>query len=57
MVASKVDYPHSDAVWPDGRTTVGTAKNYRRADRKDQPLDAIRFFRFDDMLKTSSAKN
>jgi hypothetical protein len=53
MVAFEVDYPHSDAVWPDAPEQLWEqAKNLTDEQiEKISHLNAIRFFRFDDMFK------
>jgi predicted TIM-barrel fold metal-dependent hydrolase len=53
MVAYEVDYPHSDALWPDAPEHLwDTAKHLTDAQiEKITHLNAIRFFRFDDMFK------
>jgi hypothetical protein len=53
MVAFEVDYPHSDAVWPDAPEQLWEqAKNLTDEQiEKITHLNAIRFFRFDDMFK------
>jgi predicted TIM-barrel fold metal-dependent hydrolase len=53
MVAFEVDYPHSDAVWPDAPEQLWEqAKNLTDAQiDKISHLNAIRFFHFDDMFK------
>jgi predicted TIM-barrel fold metal-dependent hydrolase len=53
MVAFEVDYPHSDAVWPDAPEQLWEqARNLTDEQiEKISHLNAIRFFRFDDMFK------
>lgn len=53
MVAYEVDYPHSDALWPDAPEHLwDTAKHLTDLQiDKITHLNAIRFFRFDDMFK------
>src|ERR1700741_4163403 len=53
MVAFEVDYPHADAVWPDATEHLGEqARNLTDEQiEKISHLNAIRFFRFDDMFK------
>lgn len=53
MVAYEVDYPHSDALWPDAPEHLWeSAQHLTDAQiEKITHLNAIRFFRFDDMFR------
>ncbi len=53
MVAYEVDYPHSDALWPDAPEHLWEQAKHLTDKQIDKitHLNAIRFFRFDDMLQ------
>ena len=58
-MAYEVDYPHSDALWPDAPEHLWDRATSDRMLQIDKitHLNAIRFFRFDDLFNITSAKN
>ena len=53
MVAYEVDYPHSDAQWPDAPEHLWSNVQHLTDAQIDKitHLNAIRFFRFDELFK------
>ncbi|MGB8363042.1 MAG: amidohydrolase family protein [Rhizomicrobium sp.] len=53
MVSYELDYPHSGALWPDAPEHLWETAKHLTDEQIDKitHLNAIRFFRFDDMFK------